>query len=514
MEETDLSPMQAESMQMISTSGELLLTIVNDVLDYSKLESGNIEIDVKRSNLQEALSSTVHAMNLKGVTRNVRVDTIYDPAVPEYIFTDLRRLSQVLYNLLGNAMKFSKEGGIVEFSVLVRRVESESETRPKRYSPPRKYQDEPLPLLKGNVIRFVVKDYGRGIDEKDFPKIFRPFRQADQATESLYGGTGLGLSITSKLVHGLGGSISVESIEGEWSTFTVDLPFNEAPADTEAISSALENATLLLVGCEKKTQERMVDISHHVKVNCMCFQSLQGVQSKFPADDGCLLSTERICVFVVNEDAYDPTTFAFLSNQRRSILLTFGPRFKIKAARQHYRSLTQVLPSILLRDMARFVQTPGPEVTLPLPKISDASTPDLAAPYQTMRFLIAEDNTINVRVLSRILSRLGIVNIEVADNGAKAVELEASKPFDVVFMDMQMPVMSGVEATKIISSRQEEGTHPKAKVIFVTAQVHDHFEQTCLASGAVGFIAKPCTIRGVEECLQQVLSVVAREKSS
>lgn len=195
LRDSDLPPMQAEAMQMIMSSGELLLTIVNDVLDYSKLESGNVDIVVKRSNLSEALSASVHSMNLKGESSNVKVKTFYDASVPEFIDTDVRRLSQILYNLLGNAFKFSRPGYDVEFSVSVcaaeeEAVESTSSSNPK-YSPPRVYKGQPLPLLTGEVLRFLVKDYGRGIKQEDFPKIFQPFLQADQNTEALYGGTGL-----------------------------------------------------------------------------------------------------------------------------------------------------------------------------------------------------------------------------------------------------------------------------------------------------------------------------------
>jgi len=200
---SDLTPQLAESMNMISSSGELLLTIVNDVLDYSKLESGNVDIQVKRSKLQDAISATVHSMNLKGAARNVSVVTNYGPRVPEYITTDIRRLSQVLYNLIGNALKFSRVSQSVEFSISICEVDAEppgpptnqssSESSAKRYSPPRVYNDKILPPLQGKIIRFMVKDYGRGINVKDLPKIFRPFLQADHETESLYGGTGLGL---------------------------------------------------------------------------------------------------------------------------------------------------------------------------------------------------------------------------------------------------------------------------------------------------------------------------------
>jgi len=433
-------------------------------------------------------------------------------------------------------MKFSRDGGTVDFFVTICETESDCASN-KGYSPPRLYKGETLPTLTGKVLRLVVKDYGRGISECDYAKCFRPFSQADQATESLYGGTGLGLSITSKLVHGLGGSISVQSVEGQWTTFTVDLPFTETPANTTSFSSILKNTNVYFVGCEKSEQDRFSDIfdslnvKHSFIANFEELRPLANLQElRDGISDGDDPSPSRTQVFVVNEDVHDPETYNRLSSRRRSILLTFGPCFKFSEGRNHYRSLPQLLPSILLSDMSRYVQVPvlgaqgsvrqQPIVKVPIEKLGE------------LKFLIAEDNKVNQKVLSRILTRLGITNIDIVDNGAQAVEREASKPFDVVLMDskstrctrrlttlhipvltflyvllltVQMPVMEGKEATKLISSRSEEGTHPRAKVIFVTAHVADHFEDECRASGAVGFLAKPCTLTGVEDCLRTVL---------
>lgn len=137
--------------------------------------------------------------------------------------------------------------------------------------------------------------------------------------------------------------------------------------------------------------------------------------------------------------------------------------------------------------------------------IQDNSASTNRVSFETLRALIAEDNLVNQKLLSRILSRLGVKNCTVVENGAEAVEREKNEPFDVVLMDMQMPVMNGTEATRWICSRSEEGTHPRAPVIFVTAHVADHFEDQCRNSGAVGFLAKPCSMERVGECLQSFI---------
>lgn len=533
IEDANLSAMQAETMQMIATSGELLLTIVNvsfsyrlllslklqgsfsnflcfvvlkifyqDVLDYSKLESGNIDITKTHSNLSDVLSSTIHSMSLKGSDKNVTVRTLYDISVPEFIYTDVRRLSQILYNLLGNAVKFSKSESTVEFSVTVLSLhEAPSAVAENRYSPRRIYENKLLPPLEGTVIRFVVKDYGRGINPAAFSEIFRPFRQADLATESMYGGTGLGLSITSKLVHGLGGSITVKSIEGEWTTFTVDLPLppDAALVPIDTISSELQKITVMFIGCDESDRKRMADIFSAIKVD-HAFHS--EIADQLPFDnEGHPASDEKRFIFVVNEKVHDPFAFAVLTSKRRSALFTFGPAFKFDDGLRHYRSLTQTLPSIFLGDIVRYGQVPAHAVGPVRQNVLTDS--DMMEPYHGKQFLIAEDNVVNQKVLSRILTRLGISNYEIVDNGQKAVEREACKAFDVIFMDVQMPIMCGIEATRIINAR-EEARHPRARIIFCTAQVGDHFEDQCHTAGATAFLAKPCTIHEVKRCLLTV----------
>lgn len=249
-----MTPMQEESIRMIVASGDLLLTVVNDVLDWSKLESGNFEIDVRKSNLQETLNAILHSIQTKAASKHIHLATYYDAIVPEFVHTDCRRIQQILYNLLGNAIKFSPPQAVVEFGVLLvqldkepragefyplgawpNKEEEESSTATTTITAEDKTADEGVqhpssasrsPLLHRRksfsrehslhdddsmVLRFVVKDYGQGIRPDDFQHIFEPFRQARQESDQAYGGTGLGLAITGKLVKALGGTVSVAS---------------------------------------------------------------------------------------------------------------------------------------------------------------------------------------------------------------------------------------------------------------------------------------------------------------
>jgi signal transduction histidine kinase len=189
LQDTELDPQQKEEVRMIVTSGELLRTVVDDVLDYSKLESGNFEIDIKRSNLQETLNTIVHSIDIKDQAKKLLVRPFYGVTLGEFIDTDSRRLQQILYNLLGNAIKFSKEGGIVELHVCLCSSDGDREAP----------DNKSFKVVKAGdpVLQFVIKDYGKGIAKDHFEKIFEPFNQASAETSSVYGGTGLGLAITS-----------------------------------------------------------------------------------------------------------------------------------------------------------------------------------------------------------------------------------------------------------------------------------------------------------------------------
>lgn len=485
LQETELTPMQEESMRMICGSGELLVTVVNDVLDYSKLETGNVDIEKKRSSLQETLNSIVHSIDMKASAKNIALKTIYDPAVPEFVHTDGRRLQQVLFNLLGNAIKFSPNGSSVELHVKLCNASDRSEgytyspdnvsiptnaegsdalewqceTSPTpcrkivdEYQPPsfatgapgcpftRTDNGPPRPPIHGTTslpgspaqrkvskqsrdcpidqgqlfsklgsvldqevteekaLRFIVKDYGKGIERSEFEKIFKPFLQASAETERVYGGTGLGLAITAKLVHGLGGTISVDSEVGCWSSFTIDFPFRDHAADIEGISRRLSDATIFLVNDNSIDDDAVAHLTRSFEeynTDYITFDNMEDLHQLIRGQEK-FLSRDKSYVCLVHEDLYREECYALLSRMARSVLLTFGRRFEVKDTAGHYRSLQQVLPSVLMNSMTNFVAS-NQESDLPLPKRSYSASElcDLCnVPNRHIRVLVAEDNKI------------------------------------------------------------------------------------------------------------------------
>jgi two-component system sensor histidine kinase/response regulator len=380
------------------------------------------------------------------------------------------------------------------------------------YSPPSAIvKVESAPTKKPEkVLRFVVKDYGKGIASKDFEKIFEPFLQDSAETENVYGGSGLGLAITTKLVHRLGGSVSVDSEVGRWSEFTVDLPFYDDPdsANLDEMSAGLNDTTIFIVCDDVETKELAVTIFRHYNADFESFLNMKELESRLLKPGVDLSAGRQSYICLVHEDLYDQKCYEILSSAslRRSALLTLGPRFTVKEAQGHYRSLEHMLPS-------EFMKSLGVHVTKAL-KSERSFRKDLleeqrivnsvvAVPYSDLRVLIAEDNMVNQKVLKRILNRLGIQQVEIVDNGQKAVDREAAQEFDIVLMDMQMPVMDGIVACRQICNRKG-GQHPKAKVVFVTAHAMDTFETECFKAGAIEFLTKPCNLSTVDKCFERV----------
>ena len=226
---------------MVYNSADLVQGVVNDVLDYAKIESGHFELDIKPSDLQSALNGVVHSISNKLQDKNVEIRTSYDGLLQKMMTTDSRRLQQILYNILGNAAKFSREGTTIDLKVRV--VESSSS-----WNKDNGYKNtSTFTTACANRIQFSIKDHGKGIDENDFEKIFQPFSQASKETQTVYGGTGLGLSITKNLVSRLGGTISIKSEIEKFTEFIVELPYNEELFDTTVYKEkALETAIVIL----------------------------------------------------------------------------------------------------------------------------------------------------------------------------------------------------------------------------------------------------------------------------
>eukprot|EP00980_Cylindrotheca_fusiformis_P016264 scaffold4829_cov129-Cylindrotheca_fusiformis.AAC.24 len=551
LEETHskIDPMHAESIKMIYNSGELLRAVVDDVLDYAKLESGSFEVDICKTNLQESLSGVAHSISQKIQEKNIRLRRHFSPDLPQYTETDSRRLQQVLFNLLGNSGKFSKRNSVIDLSVrLVPKSRNDD-----RNGLAVDWEGDARELKDCDIIRFSVTDYGKGIEKKDFKTIFQPFSQASKHTATVYGGTGLGLSITSKLVNTLGGRIAVDSEVDKFTKFIVDLPLKGAPVDIATLKKRLQNVCIITIQPAEQFDYSFTTypIAEEPRIfgSSVCNQYGLSVLSTHNIHDlkgkACQLKAQnpgKHFALLVDEVLYNDLELARTMEElgkENCTLMTFGPNYEIEATKKrHFRSLKGVFPCILLDSIANYIDQSKHELaayhrsdslsvhpshtlngasSVAIPssqgKLSTASGPRIQnttvtkptkefkypQSKQKLKVLYAEDNKINQKVLTRVLNRVGIMDVTIVDDGLKAVNITEKESYDIIFMDMQMPVMDGVEACNLIVERDKG-----ANVIFVTAHALDEFKHKARAAGGVGFISKPFRIGDIEKVVSSL----------
>lgn len=511
VEDENLGPSQLDLVKMIESSGKLLRHVVDDVLDFSKLISGNFEIDIKRTDLQLTLNTVATSMKLSPITdrKNISIQTFYDPNVPQYVETDERRLQQILYNLLSNAVKFSEEKSTVDLTVSVDDGSNNNGD-----------VDVNKVSLNGSKtcrpkLRIAVKDYGTGIKDSDFEKIFQPFQQTETGSNNTDGGTGLGLAITKQLTELLGGSIAVDSKMGEWTEFLLQFPLTGTNVNTQYLVSRLSKCCIWLVSDNDSAIQYTIEACRYFNIQCFPFQHLSALAGCFAP-----FGTDSVIVCLVQEDLYDDASYANLSKKVKSILLSFGPDGNIGRSKLHYQSLTEVFPSVLMQQLIDLCDAKAPTkaslMRRPSRRLSTISSLSLSS-YEELKVLVAEDNKVNQKVFLRLLERIGVSNVQIVSNGQDAVDLEAKQAFDIIFMDIQMPVMDGMEACKRIMARYPpaasnasnatniatEGSRQPPQVIFLSANVMDDYEAMCIENGAADYMTKPCTLQDLRQKLAE-----------
>jgi CheY-like chemotaxis protein len=520
LKESKMAPLQQEAVEMVVSSGDLLLSIINDVLDYSKLETEKVNVHVQRTNLQDTITLVLTSIKSKAhPTQSIR--SSFDIDIPELVHTDSRRLQQILFNLLGNAIKFSPDNGTIKLCLKMlstplhnhdnQNIDVGMENSSSSWSSNNNDscnsggsdsmmtdQDDNKTNVSSNgkILRFIVEDNGKGIDKKDLKRIFQPFQQASSTAENIYGGTGLGLSITQKLVKALQGNVRVESKKGEWSKFIVDFPFTDVPVNVLYKSQQVSNYVLHIVGLDEFEQESVMHILSAYNIYTLFFNS---VLDMVDAVRTTSVLPDQVHICLVHEDHFDDNSAESLSD---SVILTYGPKFSVNHERAafHFRSFHHILPSYFVNHLIRCVEEKKQQQNNMTRNTLDFSKVEVKA-YTDMKILIAEDNVVNQKVLTRILQRLKVENIDIVENGLEACKKEAIESYDIVFMDQQMPIMGGVTACKEILSRPGGHVHPT--IIFVTAHVSNDFERECMDAGGSGFIPKPFKLDVIEQSLQK-----------
>jgi signal transduction histidine kinase/CheY-like chemotaxis protein len=485
--DTELSFEQREYLETVKCSADTLLTVINDILDSSKIEAGKIDLETIDFDLRDCLEGTMKTLGLRAEEKGLELLCEVAPEVPEVVRGDSTRLRQVVVNLIGNAIKFTDRGEVA----LKVGVESE---------------DGSFCLL-----HFSVSDTGVGIPPEKHKLIFDPFSQADSSTTRKYGGTGLGLTISARLVTMMGGKIWVESEVGRGTQFhfTLGLQTSEMQIKTAAIASpeVLRGAAVLIVD-DNSTNRRILE------------GMLKRWQMKPTAVEGGEAAVARLAAAsqagtpyrLVLTDMHMPNMDGFeliesirnspgLSTATIMMLTSAGHRGDAARCQQLGVSaylLKPIRQAELREAIARVLGARnGSDQTL---LITRYSLQDARDPSASLRVLLAEDNPVNQMLAARLLEKRGHQVVVVA-NGRQALAALEKEKFDLVLMDMQMPEMDGFEATLAIREK-EKGGGMRQPVVALTAHAMKGDRERCLAAGMDGYLSKPIRPQELDEILE------------
>ncbi|HSY16979.1 MAG TPA: response regulator [Candidatus Acidoferrales bacterium] len=491
--ETSLTPDQRGYLDTIHNSSESLLSIINDILDFSKIEAGKMELERRPFDLRASIEESLDLLAPRAMDKQLDLAYQVDERIPELVEGDGQRLRQVLVNLVGNALKFTESGEVF--------------TRVQKLQLPPAEADNPLALR----LHFAVKDSGIGIAPDRLAKLFKPFTQADVSTARKYGGTGLGLAISRKLVELMGGKMWAESVAGEGSTFHFTLNVtaqadSKPPAHTGKIAR-LADLKILILDDNATTRNILFD-------QCRLWGMLpQAVESSGQALE-LLRKGNAFDLALIDLHLQGKDGLAIASEIQKiptaamlpMVLLT--PLGKKKSSSEEVRVVfahavhKPVKPAQLCAALERALlspRTPARATEPPKPATTLAETLPL-------RILLVDDNAINQKVAVRILQQLGYVP-EVAGNGREALDMLDQKPFDFIFMDVMMPEMDGLEATRMLRKRQVSGDHAhyqsRIVVCAMTAHAMTGDREKCIASGMDDYLAKPVRPKDVRDMLER-----------
>ncbi|MEZ6094595.1 MAG: response regulator [Pirellulaceae bacterium] len=468
--DTVIERTQREYLVMIRQSAESLLNLINDLLDFSKIEAGKLELDSERFELCDSVADTVRSLALRAHAK--RIELVLDLNVdhPVWLEGDGPRLQQVVSNLVSNAIKFTHEGQVV---VRVSQPNSDREV-----------------LLE-------VIDTGIGIPLEKQKSIFGEFEQADKSTARQYGGTGLGLAIASKIIEMMGTEIELESTLGAGSRFHFHLQLPEAtPTNEAAIVPALNDYMILAVEDHEPSAailERELRLTG-ARVN-LC--------DRIEAAKIHLTTTERRVGALLLDLSTDEDPKGFVRWLRDQsdwqtlpiVLLTsgqrFGPDWEELACE---KMLKPIKPSDLRKRLAILLGE-APKTNIPS-QANTQSSNDLP-----LKILLAEDNLINQRLARAILAKFGH-DVTIAQNGSEAIEQFRAEKFDLVLMDVQMPGVDGLEATRQIRSGEPEGTH--VPIIALSAHTYQGFREQCFEAGMDEYLAKPLRRNSLMDAIERL----------
>ena len=478
LEKSELTTVQREQLSTVAKSGRLLLNIINDILEFSKIEAGKLEMENQPFHLKRCVEDIVDVMANEVYRKGLEFPIYLDETIPKQLIGDEARVRQVLVNLIGNASKFTHSGEIA-LDVNVAGISSDG-----TYN-----------------VRFSIKDTGVGISQENIVSIFSAFEQADISDTRKYGGTGLGLTISKKIIETLGGRIWVESEEGKGTQFFIELPL-KAPDDksVELSDRSLYGEEVLVCVSSQKVRENLMKRLSSWQVQSSSISSLSGIawNSKDPKRRNLIVDY----VYVALDS--DIQSLKALVSEGVHVMVVAPPREKIELQER----LKGVSLDLIVKPVKRekLFNSISSKIKIAEKESSPHSIPKQNS-LSRQRILLVEDNIVNQKVAIAMLELHGH-SVGVASNGQEAVDMFSPEKYDVVLMDCQMPVMDGFQATRHIKQK-----HPETLIIAMTANAFKKTKDECLAVGMDDFITKPVTDSDLVEVIKLNLMKKSKVKN-
>lgn len=469
MAKTPLNKQQTEYIDTISESSESLLTIINDILDFSKIEADKLELEFAPLNLRQLLEECLNLFAPPAIEKNVEMILMYYQDVPEYIKGDALRLKQIFSNLLNNAVKFTTEGTIV-IRVSLESLGDEDDV----------------------TIGIAISDTGIGMTAQQQSAIFTAFTQANTSTSRKYGGTGLGLAIVKNLIELMHGNIKVESNINQGSTFTFTLKTTSIKTTSEHTPTEISYSILLIEPhtlLQQSLNHLLTQLQHRVFLSNDITDGLQKAEQHYI--DLIILGTKP-----TDSAEHINNALATLTKLRLPMILILNNNGQASLFTPYEYPIIKLQKPIITNTAKQAINQ----------LLGHSSTTESNDRLMGLNksILIVDDNPANIKLLHTLLSDKGI-NVTTAINGLEAINICQTQLFDLIFMDIQMPIMNGIDAT--ISIRSEQGKNNHTPIIAITAHAMADEKETIMAAGMNDYLTKPI----IDDQLDHIINIYCAE---
>ena len=499
---TDLTPQQRDFVKTIRSSGDALLTLINDILDFSKIEAGKLEFEHQPFQLDRCIEEALNLVASQAESKQLELAYLVEPETPNYIVGDVTRLRQILVNLLSNAVKFTETGEVVIY------VRANSHSQNISTEDTNIFMTHARTNSDTYQIEFAVKDTGIGIPSERMDRLFKSFSQVDASTTRQYGGTGLGLAISKKLAEMMGGKMWVASEVGTGSTFyfTISATVAERAIEKETAENRLVGKQMLIVDDNATNRQILQLQAQSWGMNAHVVESaakaLEAIEQKIELDLAILdmqmpqmdgLSLARI---IRDRQEYRNLPLVMLSSIGKQEIIQQAEDINFAAIvnkpipqSQLYRVLVQAIAGTPIKVKSTDTSFINANLADELP----------------LNILLAEDMVVNQKVALLILKQMGYL-ADVASNGKEVLEALRRQSYDVILMDVHMPEMDGLTATKLI---HQEWNTARPRIIAMTANAMTGDREKCLEAGMNDYVSKPIRVEELREALCKCKSTPA-----